>query len=121
MVGGGDWLSNNNNNNIVYNTLVGGCSLFRVPCSTGIKIIPGFSDPRGFLLFHLADFSTFKPVRSPMVFPSDKIFIDTENLPLEALDWYLICFVHKINPQFIFPAYPCISTVLKLDIEPQKS
>ena len=96
-------------------------SLFRVPCSTGIKIIPGFSDPRGFLLFHLADFSTFKPVHSPMVFPSDKIFIDTENLPLEALDWYLICFVHKINPQFIFPAYPCISTVLKLDIEPQKS
>ena len=37
---------------------------------------------------------------------------------MEALDWYLICFVHKINPQFIFPAYPCISTVLKLDIEP---
>ena len=47
-----------------------------------------------------------------MVFPSDKIFIDTENLPLEALGWYLICFVHKINPQFIFPPYPCISFLI---------
>ena len=80
MGGGGDWRSNNKNNNIVYNTLVGRCSLFRVPSSTGIKLIPGFSDPRGFLLLHLADFSTFKPVHSLMVFPSDKIFIDTEKM-----------------------------------------
>ena len=49
---------------------------------------------------------------------SDNFSGKKENLPLEALGWYLICFVHKINPQFIFPPYPCISTVLKLNIEP---
>ena len=95
-------------------------SLFRVPCSTGIKIFPWFSILADSYSYTSRIFFMFKPVHSPMVFPSDKYFIDMENLPLEALGWYLICFVHKINPQFIFPPYPCISTVLKLNIEPQR-
>ena len=129
--GGGIGSQYNNNNNNAYNTLVGRFSLFRVPCSTflnlssefparlAVKSFPDFLSSR-IPIHKPRRFFMFKPVHSPMVFPSDKYFYRHGKPTFGSTRLAPDMFCAQNKSPIYFPPYPFISTVLKLNIEPQR-